>query len=128
MLWLFHRHSLTQRYQVSSISSYSIVFMVCLLIKAPKYRYSREFKMQRQRQQRERQKGNRLLRQTTTLLVHHAFFVHFFCHHCTKYDVKKSHFTFYGGRKQVTTKFSFYFFVNLDMVARDSAPEEFACI
>ena len=49
-----------------------------------------------------------LLSKTTSLHVPHAFlyislpFLH-------DYDVKMPSFTFYGGRKQATTKFSFSF-------------------
>ena len=41
---------------------------------------NKELKKRRRRQQRERQKciGFRLVNRTTTLHVHHAFFVHFF--------------------------------------------------
>ena len=40
--------------------------------------------------------------------------------------MKIPNFAFYGGRKQATTKF-FFLTVNLDMVVRNAAPEEFAC-
>ena len=40
--------------------------------------------------------------------------------------VKMPNFKFYEGRKQAMTKF--ILFMNLDMVDRNSAPEEFACI
>ena len=42
------------------------------------------------------------------------------------YHVKMPNFTFCEGRKQAMTKF--ILFMNLDMVDRNSAPEEFACI
>ena len=37
------------------------------------------------------------------------FFVHFFAVTVHYYDVKMPNFTFYGGRKQATTKFYFSF-------------------
>ena len=46
---------------------------------------------------------------TTTLHVHHAFFVHFFARFLHDYDVNMPNFAFYGGRKQATTKFCFSF-------------------
>ena len=50
-----------------------------------------------------------LLSKTTSLHVHHAF-LYIFClpllHDC---DVKMPSFTFYGGRKQSKTNFSFSF-------------------
>ena len=54
------------------------------------------------------QKAIVLLSKTTSLHVHHAFLYIFLPlpHDC---DVKMSSFTFYGGRKQVTTNFSFSF-------------------
>ena len=42
------------------------------------------------------------------------------------HHVKMPNFTFCEGRKQAMTKF--ILFMNLDMVDRNSAPEEFACI
>ena len=46
--------------------------------------------------------------ETSTLHVHHAFFVHFFpIFH--DYDVTMPNFAFYGGRKQATTTFYFSF-------------------
>ena len=45
---------------------------------------------------------------TATLHVHLAFFVHFFTA-LRHYDGKMPNFTFYGGRKQATAKFSFSF-------------------
>ena len=61
-----------------------------------------------QRQQRERNNSKRFIKQTTSLQVHHAFF--FFdisLPLLQEYDGKLPNFTCYGGRKQVTTKFSF---------------------
>ena len=49
-----------------------------------------------------------LMSKTTTLHVHHAF-LYIFLPLLHDYDVKMPIFTFYGGRKQATTKFSFSF-------------------
>ena len=49
-----------------------------------------------------------LLSKTTTLHVHHAF-LYISLPLLHDYDVKMPSFTFYGGRKQATTKFSFSF-------------------
>ena len=45
---------------------------------------------------------------TTTLHAHHAF-LYISLPSLHDYDVKMPYFTFYGGRKQATTKFSFSF-------------------
>ena len=47
-------------------------------------------------------KNSRFIEQNNKFARASRFCVHFFLHH---YDVKMS--TFYGGRKQATTKFSF---------------------
>jgi len=47
-----------------------------------------------------------LLSKTTSLLVHHAF-LYISLPLLHDYDVKMPNFTFYGGRRQSTTKFSF---------------------
>ena len=60
----------------------------------------------RQRQQRERNNSKRFIKQTTSLQVHHAFF-YISLPLLQEYDGKLPNFTCYGGRKQVTTKFSF---------------------
>ena len=62
---------------------------------------------------------------TKTLHVHHAF-LYISLPSLHDYHVKIPNFTFCEGRKQAMTKFSFL--MNLDMVDRNSAPEEFACI
>ena len=69
----------------------------------------RDFKIQRRGRQQERQKKPLgLISKTTTLHVHHAFL-------CISlpalhdHDVKMPNFTFYGVRKQVTTKCCFSF-------------------
>ena len=63
--------------------------------------------MRLQRWPRERQKSNRFLmnRKTTTLHVRHAF-LYGSLPSLHDYKVKMPNFTFYGGRKQATTKFS----------------------
>ena len=60
----------------------------------------------RQRQQREPNNSKRFIKQTTSLQVHHAFF-NISLPLLQEYDGKLPNFTCYGGRKQVTTKFSF---------------------
>ena len=69
---------------------------------------SGEFKILRRRRQRERQKSNKLNRQTTTLHVHHAL-LYISLPSVHDYDGKMPNFTFYGGPKQATAKFSFSF-------------------
>ena len=49
-----------------------------------------------------------LLSKTTSLHVHHAF-LYISLPLLHDYDVKMPSFTFYGGRKQATTNFSFSF-------------------
>ena len=49
-----------------------------------------------------------LLSKTTTFHVHHAF-LYISLPSLHDYDVKMPNFTFYGGRKQATTNFSFPF-------------------
>ena len=49
-----------------------------------------------------------LLSKTTSWHVHHAF-LYISLPLLHDYDVKMPNFTFYGGRKQATTKFSFSF-------------------
>ena len=44
------------------------------------------------------------------------------------YHVKMPSFTFCEGRKQAMSDKIFFLFMNLDMVDRNSAPEEFAYI
>ena len=57
--------------------------------------------------------------------MHHAF-LYISLPSLHDYHVKMPNFTFCEGRKQAMTKF--ILFMNLDMVDRNSAPEEFACI
>ena len=67
-----------------------------------------EFLQRRRQRQRERQTAVGLLSKATSLHAHQAFlyislpFLH-------DYDAKMPKFTFYGGRKQATTKLSFSF-------------------
>ena len=62
---------------------------------------------------------------TTTLHEHHAF-LYISLPSTARLPVKMPNFTFCGERKQATTKL--ILLMNLDMVDRNSAPEEFACI
>ena len=50
-----------------------------------------------------------VLSKTTSFHVHHAFLYISLSLLARDYDVKLPNFTFYGGRKQVTTRFSFSF-------------------
>ena len=58
--------------------------------------------------------------------MHHAF-LYISLSSLHDYNVKMPNFTFCGGRKRATTKF-FFLSLNLDMVVRNVAPEEFSCI
>ena len=53
-------------------------------------------------------KATGLLNETSSLHVHHAF-LYISLPLLHDYDVKMPNFTFYGGRKQATGKFSFSF-------------------
>ena len=75
------------------------------------------------RRRRESQISNSLTRQNNNFARASHFFVHFFCRQLHDYPPD---FMFCEGRKQAMTKF--ILFMNLDMVERNSAPEEFACI
>ena len=83
---------------------------------------NRKFKMQRRR---ESQKSNSLTSKTTTLHVNQAF-LYISLPSTARLTVKMPNFTFCEGRKQAMTKF--ILFMNLDMVYRNTATEEFACI
>ena len=61
----------------------------------------------------------------STLHVHHAF-LYISLPSTARLPMKMPNFTFCEGRKQGMTKF--ILFMNLDMVNRNSAPEEFTCI
>ena len=52
---------------------------------------------------------------------------HFFVHLFADYDESMPNFTFYGGRKQATTKY-YFLFLNLDAVLRNSTSGEFTYI
>ena len=52
--------------------------------------------------------GNRFIEQTISLQVHHAF-LYISLPLLHDYDMKMPSFTFYGGRKQAITNFSFSF-------------------
>ena len=67
-----------------------------------------------------------LISKTTILHVLHAF-LYISLPALHDYDVKLPKFTFYGGSKQTTTKFSL-FFLNLNIAIRNSNPREFANI
>ena len=58
---------------------------------------------------------------TTTLHVHHAFFLYILLPFVHDYGVKMPDLAFYGGRKQATTKLLFLF-LNLDVVLTTSTP------
>ena len=68
-----------------------------------------------------------LLRKTTILHAHYAF-LYISLPSLHDYDVKLPNGTFYGGRKQATTNFSFNVFLNLSAVPKKSTPEKFAYI
>ena len=69
---------------------------------------TRDFTIRRRNWKEKFQKKNSLEGRTTTLHIYHTFFGHFFGHFLLHdYEVKLPNFTFYGGRKQETTKFNF---------------------
>ena len=82
----------------------------------------RKFGMWRRR---ESQISNSFTRQNNNFARASLFFVHFFAVNYTT-TREMPNFTFCEGRKQAMTKF--ILFMKLDMVDRNSAPEEFACI
>ena len=82
---------------------------------------NRKFKMQRRR---ESKKSNSLTRQNKFARASRLLYISL--PSLRDYLVKMPNFTFCEGRKQAMTKF--ILFMNLDMVNRNSAPEEFACI
>ena len=77
------------------------------------------------RWRRESQINNSLTGQKEKLHVHHTF-LYIYLPSTARLPVKMPNFMFCKGRKQAMTKF--ILFMNLDMVDRNSAPEEFACI
>ena len=78
------------------------------------------------RRRRESQISNRLTRQNNNFARASRFFLYISLPSTSRLPVKMPNFTFCEGRKQAMTKF--ILFMNLDMVDRNSAPEEFACI
>ena len=78
---------------------------------------NRKFKMQ---QRRESQISNSFTRQNNNFARASRFFVHFFAVNCACTT------TLENAEFQAMTKF--ILFMNLDIVNRNSAPEEFACI
>ena len=64
--------------------------------------------MSRRRRQQERQKSNRLNRQTTTLHLRHVF-LYISVPTLHNFDLKMPNFTFYGAGELTTTKISFSF-------------------
>ena len=82
---------------------------------------NRKFKMRRRR---ESKKAIAWQGKTTTLHMHHAFCT-FLCRHCTTTMWKC---LISGFVKDVNKQWQIFFlFMDLDMVDRKSAPEEFAC-
>ena len=75
------------------------------------------------RRRRESQISNSLTRENNNFARASRFFVHFFAVNCTTTPI-----TFCEGRKQAMTKFTVIMNLQLDVVDRNSAPEEFACI
>ena len=108
-----------ERSQLTSLVGYSFCAFVdtsggrgnktecCTLRKSHPFtmQINRDFKIPRRRRQRERQKSHRLNRQNNNS---HAF-LYISLPSLHDYDEKMPNFTFYGGRKQVTAKFSFSF-------------------
>ena len=66
------------------------------------------FKIPRRRRQRERQKSNTLNRQKNNCACFFHAFLYISLPSLHDYDVKMPNITFYRGRKQATTKFSFF--------------------
>ena len=89
----------------------------------------RDFKMPWRRRQRERQKSNRSKRQNNNA-AHASRFLYISSPSLHDYDRKMLNFTFCGGRKQSTVTWNFLSLseLQLNMVLRDSAQKEFACI
>ena len=79
------------------------------------------------RRRRESQISNSLTRQKKNFARASHFFVHFFGVNCTTTRENALSVMFCEGRKQAMTA-KFILFLNLDMVDRNTAPEEFAFI
>ena len=85
-----------------------IHFLSDVLVAAGSLDLNRDFKIQRRRRQRERQKTIGLISKTTISQVYHAFlYISFLFLH--DYDVKMPNFAVFGERKQATAKFYFSF-------------------
>ena len=84
---------------------------------------NRKFKMRRRR---DSQISNRLTRQNNNFARASRFFLYISLPSTSRLPVKMPDFTFCEGRKQAITKF--ILFMSLDMVDRNSAPEECTCI
>ena len=80
--------------------------------------------MPQQQQQQERPKSNKLRTQNKSSALAAHFYCTFLCPYRTT-DVEMPDFKFHEGRKQGMTSLSS---LNLDMVLRNSTPEELACI
>ena len=83
---------------------------------------NRKFKMKRRRKSK---KSNSLTRQNNNFARASRFFAYISLPSLHDFHVKMLNFTFCEGRKQAKI---FFLFMNLDMVDRNSAQEEFACI
>ena len=80
------------------------------------------------KRRRESKKSNSLTRQNNNFARASRFFAYISLPSLHDYHVKMPSFTFCEGRKQAMSDKIFFLFMNLDMVDRNSAPEEFACI
>ena len=78
------------------------------------------------KQRQESKKTNSLTRQNNNFARASHFFAYISFLSLHDYYMKMPNFMFCEGRKQAMTKF--ILFMNVDMVDRNSAPEEFACI
>ena len=84
-------------------------FQICEHLRYGRRVFIRDFKMSRRRRQRDRQKSNKLNRQTNNNARVSRFFVHFFAVTARLRRENAYNFTFYGELKQATAKFSFSF-------------------
>ena len=84
---------------------------------------NRKFKMRRRQ---EIKNSNSLTKQNNNFARASRFYISL--PSLRDYHVKMPSFTFCEGRKQAMSDKIFFLFMNLDMVDRNSAPEEFACI
>ena len=102
---MYHK-SLYIYLSTSRFSCSSLNFL--LLNPALHFTSIRDFKIQRRRRQREHQINNRFYNQNNNF-ARATLFLYIFCPFLQGQDVKMPNSTFYGGRKQATTKFSFSF-------------------